>query len=79
MCHLVSPRCFYTNFSFFFQCSNLLDSSLYDDFIDDLKEDYDIIREEHYESLLDRKYVSITEARNKKFQIDWSQSTKPGI
>lgn len=74
----LSPRCFYTILHFFFQCSSLLDSNLYDDFIDDLKEDYDIIREEHYESLHDRKYVSLDEARKKKFQIDWNQSSKPG-
>lgn len=52
---------------------------MYDDFIDDLKEDYDIIREEHYESLHDRKYVSLAEARKRKFQIDWNQSPNPGL
>ncbi|KAK3879260.1 hypothetical protein Pcinc_016153, partial [Petrolisthes cinctipes] len=60
-------------------CCSLLDSGLYDDFIDDLKEDYNIIREDHYESLHDRKYVSLTEARKRKFQIDWIQCPKPAV
>lgn len=60
-------------------CSSLLDASLYDDFIDDLTEDYDMIREEHYENLREKTYVSLAEARQRKFKIDWETIPKPAV
>ena len=55
-----------------------MDKTTYDDFIDDLKEDYEGIREDHYENLRDKKYVSLSEARQKKFHIDWESEPLPG-
>ena len=34
-----------------FQCSSLLDATQYDDFVEEISEEYDEIREEHYENL----------------------------
>ncbi|KAG7171128.1 Methionine synthase-like [Homarus americanus] len=62
-----------------YKCSSLLDTSSYDDFIDELNEDYDMIREEHYENLREKKYVSLEEARRGRFKIDWESIPKPVI
>ena len=35
----------------FLQCSSLLDQSQYDDFVEEISEEYDEIREDHYEHL----------------------------
>jgi len=54
-------------------CSALLDKAgLKDDFMDDIREEYEEIREEHYESLKDRKYLQIAQARSKQLHADWS-------
>ena len=66
-------------FSFLLQCSSLLDRKNYDDFIDDLREDYEIIREDHYDNLRDKKYVTLNEARRRSFKIDWKAGFKPGM
>lgn len=58
-------------------CSSLLDRNSYDDYVDELSEDYDGIREEHYENLREKKYVSLAEARQKKFAIDWGGNPLP--
>ena len=42
------PIRFFTNL---FQCSSLLDASQYDDFVEEIAEDYEEIRDEHYENL----------------------------
>ncbi|XP_045593319.1 methionine synthase isoform X1 [Procambarus clarkii] len=60
-------------------CSSLLDESVYDDFVDDLSEDYDMIREEHYESLREKRFLSLGDARKRKFKIDWKTVPKPAI
>ena len=35
----------------FLQCSSLIDQNQYDDFVDELKEEYEEVREDHYDSL----------------------------
>ncbi|XP_071516049.1 methionine synthase-like isoform X2 [Panulirus ornatus] len=60
-------------------CSSLLDSNSYDDFIDDLNEDYEMIREEHYENLREKNYISLGEARKRRFRIDWENGPKPVV
>lgn len=60
-------------------CSSLLDRKMHDDFIEDLNEDYEIIREDHYENLKDKKYVTISEARKRSFKIDWHSGFKPVV
>lgn len=39
------------SFLFFFQCSQLLDENVKDDFFEEILEEYEEIRQEHYESL----------------------------
>lgn len=61
-------------------CTSLLDSKVRDDFVEDEKEKYQQIREDHYESLRERSLVSLQVARARKFTIQWSiqpQTVRP--
>ena len=58
------------------QASNLIDSQR-DEFWEDIAEEYEEIREDHYASLQDRKYMPLTVAREKGFNINWTESPKP--
>ena len=60
-------------------CSSLLDKNSYDDFIDDISEDYEFVRDNHYDNLKERKYLSLTEARKRKMKIDWLNGPKPTV
>lgn len=53
-------------------CSSLLDSENMNEFVEEVKEEYEEIRDEHYDSLKDRKYLSIEKARDNKLCIDWT-------
>ena len=57
-------------------CSSLLDPNQKDGFVFDLHEDYEDVRETHYEGLRDRVYLSIEEARAKKPEVDFSLRPK---
>ena len=57
--------------------SSLLDDKLKADFLDDINEQYAELREQHYESLEDRKYVTLQYARQNKFVIDWMNEPSP--
>lgn len=62
-----------------FQCSALLDkSSNRDDYIEDIKEEYEDVRADHYDNVRDRKYLSLADARQNKFSIDWANYTGVG-
>ena len=50
-------------------CSSLLDPTALDDYIADIDEEYEEVREDHYENLRDKKYVSLEKAREKKFKV----------
>ncbi|KAH3854032.1 hypothetical protein DPMN_096571, partial [Dreissena polymorpha] len=58
-------------------CSNLLGKNDRDEFIEEIAEDYEEIRLEHYENLKDKKYLSIEKARSKKLHIDWNSEPVP--
>ena len=64
-----------------FQCSSLLDESRKEEFMDDIEDLYEDIREDHYESLIDRKFLQLEQARSKALNIDWRafQPTKPSF
>jgi 5-methyltetrahydrofolate--homocysteine methyltransferase len=47
------------------------------EFIDEIKESYKEIREEHFLSLKDTKYVSLDEARRKKLTLDFINNPPP--
>lgn len=56
--------------------SSLLDENQKEGYCDDITEEYEEIREEYLDSLADRKYKTITVAREKKMRIDFK--TQPG-
>jgi len=58
-------------------CSSLLDENQKIDYMEDINEEYEDIREDHYDSLRDRKYLTIDQARNKGLKIDWANSPQP--
>ena len=41
-------------------------------YLSEIKEDYDQIREEYYETLIDKRWLSLDEARERRPKIDWS-------
>eukprot|EP00357_Protocruzia_adherens_P031634 CAMPEP_0114982826 /NCGR_PEP_ID=MMETSP0216-20121206/6349_1 /TAXON_ID=223996 /ORGANISM="Protocruzia adherens, Strain Boccale" /LENGTH=1261 /DNA_ID=CAMNT_0002344719 /DNA_START=45 /DNA_END=3830 /DNA_ORIENTATION=+ len=55
--------------------SSLLDKENNEEYIADIKEEYEEIREDHYAGLQDRKYKSLQEARAHAFKIDWASFT----
>ena len=48
-----------------------MDETCREEFLDDVADLYEDIREDHYESLSDRKYLSLEQARAKSLKIDW--------
>ncbi|KAK3586830.1 hypothetical protein CHS0354_034868 [Potamilus streckersoni] len=53
-------------------CSALLNEENRDDFVEEIKEEYEEICSDHYDSLKDRKYLSLQAARQKKLEINWA-------
>ncbi|XP_044532254.1 methionine synthase [Gracilinanus agilis] len=58
-------------------CSQLLDENLKDDFFEEIIEEYEDIRQDHYESLKERRYLTLDQARKKGFHIDWLSEPPP--
>ena len=58
-------------------CSSLLDPNTVEDYVADIDEEYDEVREDHYENLRDKKYVSLEKAREKKYPITEFLPVKP--
>ena len=52
---------------FSIQCSSLLDEERKEEFMDDITDLYEDIREDHYESLTEKKYLSLEQARAKRY------------
>ncbi|XP_077201508.1 methionine synthase [Paroedura picta] len=57
-------------------CSQILDENLKDDFFEEILEEYEDIRQDHYDSLKERKYLSLQQAKNKSFCYDWLAQPK---
>jgi len=55
-------------------CSSLLDDTMKDEFCDEVSDEYVDIRQDHYDNLTDRKYLSLKVARSRGLSIDWSSS-----
>ncbi|XP_019625981.1 PREDICTED: methionine synthase-like [Branchiostoma belcheri] len=53
-------------------CSALMDEDQKEDLTEEVAEEYEEIREEHYDSLKDRKYLPIEKARARKLEVDWA-------
>ena len=47
--------------------------------MEDIDDEYEDIRQDHYDNLLERKYLSLEGARDRALKIDWSEfnATKP--
>ncbi|XP_069787081.1 methionine synthase isoform X3 [Narcine bancroftii] len=58
-------------------CSQLLDDNLKDDYFEEVTEEYEEIRQNYYEYLMDRKYLTLEEARNQGFHINRLSHPKP--
>lgn len=52
-------------------CSALIDGTSKEDFVDEVREEYEEIRDEHYDSLKERKYLPLEKARLKRATLDW--------
>lgn len=59
------------------QCNALLDEINCPEFVEEINEDYEDIRDDHYASLKERRYQTLEQARSKKFQIDWTDFEAP--
>lgn len=58
--------------------SSLLDENNQDDFIEDVADEYEELREEHYAGLEERKYLSLGDARSRKLKIDFISDPPAG-
>jgi len=57
--------------------SQLLDEELSEAYREDIAEEYEEIREDYLDSLADRKYKTLEEARTQKYTIDFSKHPTP--
>ncbi|TPX71427.1 methionine synthase [Spizellomyces sp. 'palustris'] len=57
--------------------SSLLDDNAREDFVEDIVDEYEDLRAEHYDSLRDRRYLTLKDAIAKKAQINWKAETIP--
>ena len=55
----------------------MLDRKEKEDFVQDVQELYEDLREEHYASLKERKYFPLAKARENKPAIDWVTHSPP--
>ena len=47
--------------------------------MEDIREDYEDVRQLHYESLRDRRYVSLAVARARRLQLEFTGKFAPGM
>lgn len=61
--------------------SSLISNELRDAFMVDVEKDYERVREQNKNAQSQNKYISIAEARENRFPIDWNKTTiqKPGF
>ncbi|KFD64745.1 hypothetical protein M514_09101 [Trichuris suis] len=58
-------------------CSSLLDKKNRDEFLFDIEELYDQVREDYFENLLEYRFVPLRVARENALRIDWSCASLP--
>lgn len=46
--------------------------------MEDIREDYEDVRQLHYETLRDRKYLSLEAARGRRLKLDFTNQFTPG-
>ena len=58
-------------------CESLLNPKKRDEFKEDVREQYEELREDHYASLASRKFLTLEKARAKMLAVDWSSVNIP--
>ncbi|XP_057364717.1 methionine synthase-like [Daphnia carinata] len=58
-------------------CSALLDKNAVQEYMEEIKEDYEDVRQLHYETLRERKYVSLEVARAHQLKLDFTNQFTP--
>ncbi|MGH0130665.1 UNVERIFIED_CONTAM: hypothetical protein FKN15_003164 [Acipenser sinensis] len=58
-------------------CSQLLDENVREEYFEEITEEYEDIRQDHYDTLKDRRFWSLEQARGKGLHIDWLSHPKP--
>ena len=53
-------------------CSSLLDEANKDDFFEELREEYEDIRQDHYENVAEKVYLPLKSARENGLRLDWA-------
>ncbi|TMS32651.1 hypothetical protein L596_000465 [Steinernema carpocapsae] len=53
-------------------CSSLSDEKVREEFLTDIKEDYEEVRQEHYDSLKDRRFITLQDARKRAPKTNWA-------
>ena len=56
--------------------NNVLDKNIRDDYLQDIKIDFENMRKEYYENKIEKEFVSLEKARKNKLILDW-KSYKP--
>ncbi|XP_061403125.1 methionine synthase isoform X1 [Lethenteron reissneri] len=58
-------------------CCSLLDGTVRQDYVEELADEYEELRQEHYDSLKDRKYLGLQQARQRALHVDWASHPQP--
>jgi len=53
-------------------CSSLLDEKARDNYLEDILEEYEEVREDHYENLREKKYFPLEKCRTLQTKINWA-------
>lgn len=53
--------------------NSLLDPNNKNEYVQDIKNEYDEVRREYFESQQEKSFVSLAKARSKKLKVDWSK------
>ena len=52
--------------------SALLDPDMKEEYMEDIDEEYEDIRQDHYDNLKDRRFLTLEKAKDKMLKIDWT-------
>merc|ERR1711871_525492 len=58
-------------------CESLLNEKKRDEFMEDVREQYEELREDHYASLAARKFLTLEKARSSMLKVDWKAVSIP--
>merc|ERR1711988_67756 len=58
-------------------CESLLNDKKRDEFMEDVREQYEELREDHYASLAARKFLTLEKARSSMLKVDWKAVSIP--